>query len=59
MMYVRDEGSIIRSGFNFYPLTSNQFGFVFKLKSFILFVRYNKKLGKIICQKIEPNGERK
>jgi len=51
MIYIREEGEIIRPGFNFYPLNSNQVGFVFKLRSFVLFVRYNKKLGKLICQK--------
>ena len=51
MIHIRDEGGIVRTGFNFYPLTSNQFGFVFKLKSFNLFVRYNKKLGIFKCQK--------
>jgi len=51
MIHVRDEGGIIKTGFNFYPLTSNQFGFVFKLKSFVLFARYNKKLGIFKCQK--------
>jgi len=51
MIYIRDEGGVIRTGFNFYPLTSNQFGFVFKLGSFVLFVKYNKQLGKIKCHK--------
>ena len=51
MIHIRDEGGIVRQGFNFYPLTSNQFGFVFKLKSFALFVRYNKKLGIFKCHK--------
>jgi len=51
MIHIRDEGGTVRTGFNFYPLTSNQFGFVFKLRNFILFLRYNKKLGKVKCHK--------
>ena len=51
MIQCRDEGGTVRNGFNFYPLSSNQFGFVFKLRSFVLFVRYNKKLGIIKCHK--------
>jgi hypothetical protein len=42
MIHIRDEGGTVRTGFNFYPRTSNQFGFVFKLNDFVLFVRYNK-----------------
>ena len=51
MMYIRDEGENVRTGFNFYPLASSQFGFVFKLKDFVLFVRYNKQLGKFKCHR--------
>lgn len=51
MIHIRDEGESVRPGFNFYPLNSNQVGFVFSIRSFILFVRYNKKLGKFKCQK--------
>ena len=51
MIHIREEGKDIRPGFNFYPLNSNQFGFVFKLQSFVLFVRYNKLLGIFTCQK--------
>lgn len=49
MIHIRDEGGVVRTGFNFYPISSNQFGFVFKLNDFVLFVRYNKlqKLFKI------------
>jgi hypothetical protein len=42
MIHTRDEGETIRTGFNFYPLNSNQIGFVFKMRDFVLFVRYNK-----------------
>ena len=50
-MHIRDEGGVLRTGFNFYPLSSNQFGFALKLGNTVLFVRYNKQLGKIKCQK--------
>ena len=53
MIHIRDEGGVIRTGFNMYPLSSNQFGFVFKLNTFVLYVRYNKQLGKFKCHK--PN----
>lgn len=53
MIQIREEGEDIRPGFNFYPLSSNQFGLVFKLRDFVLFVRYNKKLGIFKCHK--PN----
>lgn len=49
MFNIREEGQIIRNGFNFYPLSSNQVGFVFKLGNYYLFARYNKTLGKIKC----------
>jgi hypothetical protein len=42
MIHTREEGEPVCTGFNFYPRTSNQFGFVFKLRDFVLFVRYNK-----------------
>ena len=42
MIYIREEGEPIHTGVNVYPVSSNQLGFVFKLKSVVLFVRYNK-----------------
>jgi len=42
MIHIRDEGGQVRTGFNFYPLASNQFGFVFKLFDSVLYMRYNK-----------------
>ena len=45
MIYLREEGQAIRTGFNFYPLKSNQFGLVFKIKNKILTARYNKLQG--------------
>jgi len=40
MIHIRDEGGQVRTGFNFYPLASNQFGFVFKLFDSVLYMRY-------------------
>jgi len=47
MIHVRDEGEAIRTGFNFYPLKSNQFGFVLKVKDVALTARYNKQFKEI------------
>ena len=46
MIHIRDEGEILNTGFNFYPLNSNHFGFKFYLagkKSWQL--RYSKLTG--------------
>ena len=51
MMYVRDEGGIIHTGFNFYPLSSNQFGFVLKIFKSLFVVRYNKKQKRLTIYK--------
>jgi hypothetical protein len=46
VIHIRDEGQAIQTGFNFYPLSSNQFGFVFKVKDVALTARYNKLHGR-------------
>jgi hypothetical protein len=46
MFHIRDEGEPTKTGFNFYPLKSNQAGFVFKLDKFVVCARYNKHLDK-------------
>lgn len=51
MIHIRDEGGVVRQGLNFYPLTSNQVGFVFRFKDLFFTLRYNKKLGKVRCHK--------
>lgn len=43
MIYLREEGEVIRMGINIYPKSSNQLGFVLRVFDSILFVRYNKK----------------
>ena len=46
MIHIRDEGEILNTGFNFYPLNSSHFGFKFYLagkKSWQL--RYSKPTG--------------
>ena len=43
MIRIRDEGEIIKEGFNFYPLSSvSSFGFVLRIKHTIYRVRYSK-----------------
>ena len=51
MIHIRDEGGKIRTGFNFYPLSSNQLGVVMKFGNTVMTLRYNKNVGKIKCQK--------
>ena len=51
MIHLRDEGGLIKSGLNVYPLSSNQFGAVLRFGNSCFTIRYNKKLGKIKCQK--------
>jgi hypothetical protein len=51
MIYVRDEGGIIHTGFNFYPLSSNQFGFVLKIFKSLFVIRYNKKQKRLMIQR--------
>lgn len=46
MIHIREEGENVQSGFNFYPKSSNQVGFVFKLGKLVACARYNKHLGK-------------
>lgn len=41
---VRDEGGDAKNGFNFYPLSSRQFGFLFKWYAIGLYFRYSKNL---------------
>jgi hypothetical protein len=57
MFQIRDEGEIIKHGFNFYPLHSNQVGFLlcygekdpfYGRGTKIFQLRYNKKLSKCL-----------
>lgn len=59
MFCIREEGGIVRNGFNFYPLTSDHFGFVLRygknipltdLGSKTFTVRYNKRTKKWVIQ---------
>jgi hypothetical protein len=48
MIHIRQEGEIIRNGFNFYPLTDKgSVGFIFKLGKRIFRIRYSKITGKL------------
>jgi hypothetical protein len=42
MFNIRDEGEIIKQGFNFYPTKSGQVGFVLRIKDKFITVRYSK-----------------
>lgn len=43
MIYVRDEGGVIRQGFNFYPIRSkSSFGCIVRIKNAIYKFRYSK-----------------
>jgi len=48
MIHIRQEGEIIRNGFNFYPLTDKgSAGFILKLGKRIFWIRYSKITGKL------------
>jgi hypothetical protein len=43
MFYIRDEGEVVKNGFNFYPLnSSHSIGVVIKVWKYALMVRYSK-----------------
>jgi hypothetical protein len=46
MFHIRDEGQLIRWGFNFYPLRSGQFGFLFIGFGRCWWCRYAKRSGR-------------
>ncbi len=48
MIHIRQEGEIIRNGFNFYPLTDKgSAGFILRLGKKIFRIRYSKITGKL------------
>jgi len=47
MFHIREEGEIVRAGFNFYPKGSIHIGLVFRSKDFVICARYNRHIGKI------------
>ena len=53
MIYVRPEGSKIKQGFNFYPLSEWKYsrGFILKIKNTIWMFRYSVKLEKFMYMK--------
>ena len=44
MFNIRDEGELIKQGFNFYPLNSSQIGIVLRIKNKFFAIRYSKVL---------------
>ena len=56
MIHIRDEGELVRNGFNFYPLNSvSSRGVVIRLGNHSLWLRHSKITGKFICQKHSIN----
>ena len=48
MIHLRSEGEVVRTGFNFYPLTDKgSAGFIFKLGNRKISFRYSKITGKL------------
>ena len=41
MFYIRDEGEALRNGFNFYPMSSSNTGFILKVGRTLYFIRYS------------------
>lgn len=46
MFNIRDEGEIIKQGFNIYPIKSNNIGFVFRFNNRFISFRYSKIIKK-------------
>ena len=49
MIYVREEGALIRQGFNFYPRKSFSRGFLLAVGRWRLILRYSKVTGWLSC----------
>ena len=49
MIWIRDECSRVRTGFNFYPRKSPNVGFIFKLGRARILLRYSKISGRLDC----------
>jgi len=49
MIYVRDEGGLIRNGFNVYPKASRSVGFVLRLGRYRWMLRYSRVTGYLHC----------
>jgi len=42
MFNIRDEGELVKQGFNFYPAKSSHIGFVLRIKDKFISFRYSK-----------------
>jgi hypothetical protein len=49
MIYIRDEGELIRTGINVYPRRSGSVGFVLALGRFRFMLRYSRFLWRLDC----------
>ena len=49
MIYVRNEGGVVRQGFNFYPRRSGSVGFILAVGRSRFMLRYSKVTGWFDC----------
>jgi hypothetical protein len=49
MIYIRDEGQLIRNGINVYPRGSSSVGFIVALGRFRWILRYSQVWGSLDC----------
>ena len=49
MIYIRDEGQLIRDGINVYPLRSSSVGFIISLGQRRWMLRYSRTMRRIFC----------
>jgi hypothetical protein len=49
MIYIRDEGHLIRNGINVYPRGSSSVGFIVALGRFRFMLRYSRVLRRLVC----------
>jgi hypothetical protein len=48
MFNIRDEGEVVKQGFNFYPTKSNHIGFVLRIKDKFITARYSKVVKRFV-----------
>ena len=48
MFNIRDEGEVVKQGFNFYPTKSSHIGFVLRIKDKFITVRYSKVVKRFV-----------
>jgi hypothetical protein len=58
MIYIRDDGQLIRNGINVYPRRSSSVGFIVALGRFRFMLRYSRVLGRLYCIVVWCRDER-